>query len=694
MKSASFATLHLRDQNLQCFLRNRPSACAIWKQDVPDILESGKPAVLISLNSSTSSVIGFQWSFSPNFPCTSNKWIWISRISFDTWDSRTFLRRITCGICSARVPATLQVFTPEGAWRWAWCTECCRCAAGKVGEEGEDDLSWRKALERKTIDETWNTPDDSTCFGAQRWQCNSWAKRVVCSFRACEQTVLLRCVSRCGCLVCTTGTSTVVSLYWSSGTSAVLGAEGNHKHLSLQRLQECPECYVRHPPWLVKIFCSSRLSLAAELTEHPDSCSALRFHRTLVSSWDNASLTFTISDHISLDFLSLCYWAVWMTFLFSTISSSKSIFRMVLITSPSFSSCCACWTSASVLGCFGIGRLQLSSVVSLFVLRFVSVAVLRLPCLLLAMLFSCLLLAFLFCLLLTLLFSVLLNIAPDLRCSSRCPRTLVALLHSSRHFLVGCGSVSDPHHLLIGWGSVCDSLSRHWLFGCGSVCVSFSVAGYDSVARFCLLPTPLLGTSRPSWLMVRGRCPRSKGKQGTTTCSAVCEVWSDEVWSEKFFVRQCSPVSLCDTLSCAHLHNEVFHRGILFFEDMRHLRTVQNVLRCDMKDERETRHRKKQAKHHPCWDKRVIKSLSDEESVDLNSVWCNVHRENTMCWREPVVVHDSAKTTFWIPVWTSCRSFLQGSVLLTTNLLGPRFAPIHEVQMKPCFLMATLIGAE
>ena len=42
-----------------------------------------------------------------------------------------------------------------------------------------------------------------------------------------------------------------------------------------------------------------------------------------------------------------------MIFLYSTVSSSKSIFPMVVITSPSFSSYCPCWTSASVLGCFG-----------------------------------------------------------------------------------------------------------------------------------------------------------------------------------------------------------------------------------------------------------------------------------------------------------------------------------------------------
>ena len=83
-------------------------------------------------------------------------------------------------------------------------------------------------------------------------------------------------------------------------------------------------------------------------------------------------------------------------------------------------------------------------------------------CLLLA-----LLLALLLCLLLALLLSVLYIIAPDFSCSSRCPRTRVALLHSCRHRLVGCGSVSDSHRSLAAVPSVL--LSHHWLFGCGSV---------------------------------------------------------------------------------------------------------------------------------------------------------------------------------------------------------------------------------
>ena len=107
------------------------------------------------------------------------------------------------------------------------------------------------------------------------------------------------------------------------------------------------------------------------------------------------------------------------------------------------------------------------------VLRLVSVEALLV--LLLVLLF-CLLLGVLFCLLLAVLFSVLIIISPlldvercsasasSLRCTSRCPRTRVALLRSSfHHWHFGCGSVSDSHHLLLGSGSVYALASWQWL---------------------------------------------------------------------------------------------------------------------------------------------------------------------------------------------------------------------------------------
>ena len=153
-----------------------------------------------------------------------------------------------------------------------------------------------------------------------------------------------------------------------------------------------------------------------------------------------------------------------MILLYSAITSLWSISGIFAIPSSSFSSHCPCWTSASVLGCFGTGWRQPSYVVhfpSYFALsRSQSFGLL------------CLLLALLFCLLLAMLFSVLFIISPildvercptsasSLRCSSRCPRTRVAPLSSFHHRLTGYDSVSDSHHLLLGCGSVCISLSQ------------------------------------------------------------------------------------------------------------------------------------------------------------------------------------------------------------------------------------------
>ena len=102
-----------------------------------------------------------------------------------------------------------------------------------------------------------------------------------------------------------------------------------------------------------------------------------------------------------------------------TISSSKSIFGIVVISSSSFSSYLpllniwdwladwmdCCWTSASLIGWVAAASLcavYFSSYLALS--RSQSFGLLCLP---LAMLFSCLLLALLYCLLLALLFSVL-----------------------------------------------------------------------------------------------------------------------------------------------------------------------------------------------------------------------------------------------------------------------------------------------
>ena len=130
---------------------------------------------------------------------------------------------------------------------------------------------------------------------------------------------------------------------------------------------------------------------------------------------------------------------------------------MVVTTLPSFSSYCPylgcsfplCCASPRTSPC--LGSQSFCSLCLLLAL---------LLCLLLALLLSCLLLALLLCLLLALLFSVLFNVAPDLRCYSRCPRTRVALLRSSHHLLLGCGSSSDS----LTTGSLCGRLRLHGSF--------------------------------------------------------------------------------------------------------------------------------------------------------------------------------------------------------------------------------------
>ena len=149
-----------------------------------------------------------------------------------------------------------------------------------------------------------------------------------------------------------------------------------------------------------------------------------------------------------------------MIFLYSSISSSKSVFGMVVISSPSFRSYCTCWTSASVLGCFGTG-LPAAFLCTMFllVLRLVSVLVLwfALPAVGFALLGS----------------------------FHRCSRSSKFFSLSSYPccftsffslWLVACGSVSDSHHWLLGCGFRLSFLSHHWLFGCGPVCASFSVS--------------------------------------------------------------------------------------------------------------------------------------------------------------------------------------------------------------------------
>ena len=54
-------------------------------------------------------------------------------------------------------------------------------------------------------------------------------------------------------------------------------------------------------------------------------------------------------------------------------------------------------------------------------------------------------------------------------------------------------------------------------------------------------------------------------------------------------------------------------------------------------------------------------------------VWVVTH-----LWRERVVAHDFATTSFGMPVWAFCRSFFHGNALLIHILFGPRVAPVQQ----------------
>ena len=90
------------------------------------------------------------------------------------------------------------------------------------------------------------------------------------------------------------------------------------------------------------------------------------------------------------------------------------------------------------------------------------------------------------------------------------------------------------------------------------------------------------------------------------------------------------------------------------------------------------------ARNHPRWDKRVIRSLSDEESVDPNGEWShNAPREDQGCeWSHiwdvgRVVAHDFASTSFGISRKRIPR-VVQGKALFIHILLGPSVAPVER----------------
>ena len=201
-----------------------------------------------------------------------------------------------------------------------------------------------------------------------------------------------------------------------------------------------------------------------------------------------------------------------MILLYSTISSWKSISGIFAIPSSSFSSfypCCPCWTLASVLGCFGTGRLTVA-----FPLLCTSPCLGHSPLVCLA---CCWLCSSLDC---CWLCSHLLDVqrcsasASSLRCSSRCPLPVLLLYHL---FTTGSSAVVQSRILTTCSLAVAPSvsLSHHWLLGCGSVSNPLQrhfVVGYifpDASPAPPIHTTTRHGALRDRWLAVGARAPWS-----------------------------------------------------------------------------------------------------------------------------------------------------------------------------------------
>ena len=106
-------------------------------------------------------------------------------------------------------------------------------------------------------------------------------------------------------------------------------------------------------------------------------------------------------------------------------------------------------------------------------------------------------------------------------CSSRCPRTFVALLRSSYHWLVGCGSVSESHRLLLD---------------CGFFCVSLSPLALCLWFRQCFFFRVTLWKVTTPWFV------SNHGKLVYNNVFCFCGVWSERFVASA--ARWCSPMPL------------------------------------------------------------------------------------------------------------------------------------------------------
>ena len=135
------------------------------------------------------------------------------------------------------------------------------------------------------------------------------------------------------------GTSTVVSMYWSSGTPTVLGAFWITSTCRCITTRMSVVFCSRSSLVAAKVFRSSRLSSAAELTEHRDQRFPLRLHCNSASSWKSASprsLSLTFGITVFLTFWvavsALSGWMTFRVFLHQILQSTLfREFRLVLL---------------------------------------------------------------------------------------------------------------------------------------------------------------------------------------------------------------------------------------------------------------------------------------------------------------------------------------------------------------------------
>ena len=87
------------------------------------------------------------------------------------------------------------------------------------------------------------------------------------------------------------------------------------------------------------------------------------------------------------------------------------------------------------------------------------------------------------------------------------------------------------------------------------------------------------------------------------------------------------------------------------------------------------------------WSQIVIRSLrEDVQILHMETFVQMVARP----WRERMVAHDFADTSFLVPIWTRRRTFFEENSSVMLLMLRLSAAPIDEIQVEPCLMMATV----